>query len=83
MEFIKYNGIMVYILKESVDKMICIRVDMDVFFIEEENNIFYKLIYFGKMYVCGYDVYIIMLFGVCKVLYLIKDKFNVNVKFLF
>lgn len=64
-------------------EIVVIRVDIDVLFIIEEFNYFYKFINIGKMYVCGYDVYIVILLGICNILFKLKDYLNVNVKFFF
>lgn len=49
--------------------VVVIRCDIDVLFILEEINFLYKLKIDGKMYVCGYDFYIVVILGV---VYLVK-----------
>lgn len=57
-------GVVVILCNGFFNWVIGLRVDMDVLDFLELNSFDYKFIVDGKMYVCGYDGYIIMLLGV-------------------
>lgn len=77
-----HTGIMAYINKNAKNT-VAIRADIDALPITETNNKSYKSIHNGKMHACGHDAHTAILLGSCKVLYDMKDKLDVNVKFLF
>ena len=77
-----HTGIMAYINKNAKNT-VAIRADIDALPITETNNKNYKSIHNGKMHACGHDAHTAILIGSCKVLYDMKDKLDVNVKFLF
>lgn len=82
-EFNDNYGIMAYIINPKAKKTVALRADIDALPIQEENEVLYKSINKGKMHACGHDAHTAILLGVCKVLYKIKDKLNINIKFLF
>lgn len=82
-DFKDHNGIMAYIINENSKQTIAIRADIDALPIKEEINPYYKSINEGVMHACGHDAHTAILIGACKILYSIKDKLNINVKFLF
>lgn len=82
-DFKEHNGIMAYLINPKNTTTIGIRADIDALPIHEKTNHTYKSINQGKMHACGHDAHIAMLLGACKILNLIKEKLNVNVKFLF
>lgn len=77
-----HTGIVAYI-NNNAKTTIAIRCDIDALPIEEKNDTSYKSIFKGKMHACGHDAHTAILLGTCKILYSIKDKLNVNVKFFF
>lgn len=82
-EYENHNGIVAYILGEGMNKTVAIRADMDALPIQETNNLPYKSIHEGKMHACGHDAHTAILLGACKILYSMRDKLNINVKFIF
>ncbi|QJA07825.1 amidohydrolase [Romboutsia sp. CE17] len=82
-EFNDNCGIVAHIIKPKSKLTIAIRADMDALPIEEKNNISYKSINKGIMHACGHDAHTAILLGACKLLYEIKDKLNINIKFIF
>lgn len=76
-------GIVVIIKVNKFGKIVFLRVDMDVLLIIEESRCIFKLIYDGKMYVCGYDGYIVGFFGVGMILNELKDEFLGIIKLFF
>lgn len=63
--------------------IIVLRVDFDVLFVEELNDVFYKFKNLGCMYVCGYDGYIVILFIVVEILDEYKYLLEGNVVLIF
>lgn len=82
-EYEGHNGIMAQILNENHEKTIAIRGDIDALPIQEEVESEFKSTNPRVMHACGHDAHTTILLGACKVLYSMKDKLNVNVKFLF
>lgn len=82
-DFKDHSGIMAYIINENSKQTIAIRADIDALPIKEQVDSSYKSINEGVMHACGHDAHTSILLGACKVLYSIKDKLNINVKFLF
>lgn len=82
-DFKEHNGVMAYVINESSKQTIAIRADIDALPIKEEIESSYKSTNEGVMHACGHDAHIAILIGACKILYSIKDKLNINVKFLF
>lgn len=82
-DFKDHNGVMAYIINENSKQTIAIRADIDALPIKEEINPYYKSINEGVMHACGHDAHTAILIGACKILYSIKDKLNINIKFLF
>lgn len=82
-DFKDHNGVMAYIINENAKRTIAIRADIDALPIKEEINSSYKSINEGVMHACGHDAHTAILIGACKILYSIRNKLNVNVKFLF
>lgn len=82
-EFKNHTGIMAYINTDNAKKTVAVRADMDALPIKEINDISYKSIIDGNMHACGHDAHTAILLGVCKVLFRIKSKLDVNVKLLF
>jgi len=80
--FDSHTGVMAYINKNAKNT-VAIRADIDALPITENSNKDYKSIHNGKMHACGHDAHTAILLGSCKVLYDMKDKLDVNVKFLF
>lgn len=74
---------MVKLVGKYLGKIVVIWVDMDVFFIYEENEFDFIFIYKGVMYVCGYDGYIVILFGVVYKLVEEREKIKGEICFLF
>lgn len=63
--------------------MIVLCVDIDVLLILEKNEVLYCFINFGVMYVCGYDVYLVSLLGVVKILWMQCVYFVGIIKLIF
>ncbi len=82
-EFEHHRGIMAYIYTQNARTTIGIRGDIDALPIQEVKESEYKSQNPGVMHACGHDAHTTMLIGACKLLYEIKDKLNVNVKFFF
>lgn len=82
-EYENHNGIVAQIVSQNNNKTIAIRADMDALPIQETKNLPYKSIHNGKMHACGHDAHTAILLGACKVLYDMKDKLNINIKFIF
>ena len=82
-EFKHHRGIMAYIYKENAKTTIGIRGDIDALPIQEVKESEYKSQNDGVMHACGHDAHTTMLIGACRLLYEIRDKLNVNIKFFF
>ncbi|MEG2786698.1 MAG: M20 family metallopeptidase [Romboutsia sp.] len=82
-DFKNHNGVMAYIINKNAKTTIAIRADIDALPIKEETDSIYKSLNEGIMHACGHDAHIAILLGTCKILYSMKDKLNINVKFLF
>ena len=74
---------MAYIYKENAKTTIGIRGDIDALPIQEVKESEYKSQNDGVMHACGHDAHTTMLIGACRLLYEIRDKLNVNIKFFF
>ena len=64
-------------------KVIALRADMDALRIQENTGVRYESQNKGLMHACGHDAHTTMLIGACRLLYEIRDKLNVNIKFFF
>jgi len=69
--------------KNSDQRIIAIRADMDALPIKEENNIPYKSQNEGVMHACGHDVHTSCLLGAAKILNELKDEWEGTVKLIF
>jgi len=67
----------------GASKCIGLRADLDALPIQELNEVDYKSQNDGIMHACGHDVHTAMLLGCAKALVSIKDKLEVNIKFIF
>jgi amidohydrolase len=64
-------------------KTVALRADMDALPILEQTNLPYKSKNPGVMHACGHDVHMTCVIGAAKILSIMKDEFNGNVKFIF
>jgi amidohydrolase len=69
--------------KNSDQKTVALRADMDALPIEEANPVSYKSTRPGVMHACGHDVHTSSLLGTAKILSEIKDQFEGTVKLIF
>lgn len=78
------NGVVGFIYGcNGSSKVVALCVDIDVLFIMEVNEVFYKFKNEGVMYVCGYDVYIFFLLGVVCIFNMFREEFDGIIKFIF
>jgi amidohydrolase len=69
--------------KNSDDKVIALRADMDALPIQEENDVPYKSQNPGVMHACGHDVHTASLLGTLLILNALRDSYAGSVKFVF
>jgi amidohydrolase len=69
--------------KNTDDKVIALRADMDALPITELNVIEYRSKNTGVMHACGHDVHTTCLLGAAKILNELKDEWAGNVKLIF
>jgi amidohydrolase len=62
---------------------IALRADMDALPMQETSDIDYKSANDGIMHACGHDGHMAMLLGAAEVLSQMRDKFGVNIRFIF
>lgn len=74
-------GILVLVKGINLEKIIGYCIDIDVLLIIEEIGLFFVLKYFGNMYVCGYDLYMSIVFGV--LMYFVSKLVKDNLFFVF
>ncbi|BAL80929.1 M20 metallopeptidase family protein [Caldisericum exile] len=77
------TGVVADLKVESALGTVLLRADMDALPIQEENNVKYKSKIDGKMHACGHDSHTAMLLVAAKVLTLLKDSLQFNVRFIF
>ncbi|MGM9533957.1 MAG: M20 family metallopeptidase, partial [Intestinibacter sp.] len=83
LEYENHNGIVAQIISDKNEITVAIRGDIDALPIEEENDLEFKSTNSGVMHACGHDAHTTILLGACKVLYDMREKLHVNVKFFF
>ncbi len=64
-------------------RTVALRADMDALPIFEQTNLPYKSKNRGIMHACGHDVHITCVIGAAKILSILKDELEGNVKFIF
>ncbi len=69
--------------KNSSEKVILLRADMDALPIQEQNKVSYKSTCDGIMHACGHDVHSACLLGALSIINELKDQLTVQVKFIF
>jgi amidohydrolase len=69
--------------RNSSNKVIALRADMDALPVLEENDVVYRSVIPGKMHACGHDVHMACLLGASKILMKIKDRFEGSIKLIF
>lgn len=69
--------------KQSSDKTIGIRADIDALPVEELSGVKFQSKNKGCMHACGHDTHITILLGTAKILAKIKDELTVTVKLIF
>ena len=69
--------------KNSLDRNIALRADMDALPVIEENDVQYKSKVPGIMHACGHDVHMACLLGAGKILNNFKEKFEGSIKLIF
>ena len=69
--------------RNSDQKSIALRADMDALPISETNDVPYKSKVAGVMHACGHDVHTASLLGTAKILNAVKDQFEGTVRLLF
>lgn len=69
--------------KNSSDKVIALRADMDALPITEQNKIEYRSKNEGIMHACGHDVHTTCLLGGAKILNELKDEWEGTIKLIF
>ncbi len=69
--------------KNSSDKIIGIRADIDALPVEELADVPFKSCNKGTMHACGHDTHITILLGTAKLLAEMKDELTVTVRLLF
>lgn len=69
--------------KNTSDKVIALRADMDALPIKEQNQIDYRSKNEGVMHACGHDVHTTCLLGAAKILNELKDEWEGTIKLIF
>lgn len=69
--------------KNTNDKVIALRADMDALPIKEKNEINYRSKNEGVMHACGHDVHTTCLLGAAKILNELKDEWEGTIKLIF
>ena len=69
--------------KNSSDKVIALRADMDALPIMEQNEIKYRSKNEGVMHACGHDVHTTCLLGAAKILNELKEEWGGTIKLIF
>lgn len=82
-ENIAQSGIIADLKVVGATKTIALRADMDALPMQEMNDVTYKSKVDGKAHMCGHDVHTSMLIGAAQILCEMKNKLQVNVRFLF
>ena len=62
---------------------VALRADMDALPIKDEKNVPYKSVNEDCCHACGHDFHSTVVIGAAKVLYLLKDSFKGNIRFIF
>jgi hippurate hydrolase len=83
-EVIATTGIVALIKgKNSDNRCVALRGDMDALPINEQNSTSYKSVKEGVMHACGHDVHTTCLLGAAKILNELKEEFEGTVKLIF
>lgn len=69
--------------KNSENRTLALRADIDALPIVEKNDISYKSKNEGVMHACGHDVHTASLLGAARILYSLKDEFEGTIKLVF
>jgi amidohydrolase len=69
--------------KNTSNKVIALRADMDALPIEEENDLDFRSLNKGIMHACGHDVHIASLLTTARILHELKNNWNGGVKLIF
>lgn len=56
-------------------------IDIDVLLVIENMGLLFVLIYLGVMYVCGYDIYMLVVLGILS--YFVENWFVIDMVFMF
>ena len=77
------TGVVGLLEKDSTDKTLLLRADMDALPIQEENDFSYSSDHKGVMHACGHDAHTAILLGTAMVLKRLEDKLPGSIKFIF
>jgi amidohydrolase len=69
--------------KNTFNKTIALRADMDALPIEEKNDLDFCSLNKGIMHACGHDVHIASLLTTARILYTLKEEWEGNIKLIF
>jgi amidohydrolase len=77
------TGVVADLVVPSAKRTIALRADMDALPIQELNEVEYKSLVPMQAHLCGHDAHTAMLLGAAQILTSMKDRLNVNVRFIF